>query len=312
MPRKIAVIGECMLELSEAPTSSKKNARDMTMSYGGDTLNTAIYLARYNVKVDYVTNLGDDPFSAWMVGQWLKEGVGCGLIGYIENAVPGMYLIDVDDSGERSFYYWRKNSPASKLFEDKRSSLELFSYLESYDYVFLSGISLAIMSDAARFTFLQLLSGYKSRGGTVIFDGNYRPSLWQSLDEARRSYELMYRLTDIALPTLEDESALFDRNNPEDVIARLQSLGVREIVLKMGPKGCLLATNGDQNQLIQTTPVPVIDSTAAGDSFNAGYLAARQSGLLPTDAAAEGHRLASIVIQHKGAIIPLDAMPVVG
>ena len=54
--------------------------------------------------------------------------------------------------------------------------------------------------------------------------------------------------------------------------------------------------------------VPVMDTTAAGDSFNAGYLAARLSGVNMIDAAKKGQKLAAKVIQHKGAVIPLSAM----
>jgi 2-dehydro-3-deoxygluconokinase len=52
-----------------------------------------------------------------------------------------------------------------------------------------------------------------------------------------------------------------------------------------------------------------VDTTAAGDSFNAGYLAARINGAMPRDAAAAGHRLAGAVIMAPGAVIPKDAMP---
>ncbi len=118
----------------------------------------------------------------------------------------------------------------------------------------------------------------------------------------------MYQLTDLALPTLEDEQALFGDNDKNEIINRIKTWGVSEIVLKMGGTGCQVVCN-DKSELVASHKVDVIDTTSAGDSFNAGYLAARLKGSSPQEAALEGHNLASVVIQHRGAIIPMHSMP---
>ena len=107
---RFASIGECMLELS---TLGDDN---YSMAYGGDTLNTAVYLARLGVEVDYVTALGDDPLSERMVEAWQAEGVGTRLVLQVPGRLPGLYLIRRDARGERSFYYWRDQAPARELF----------------------------------------------------------------------------------------------------------------------------------------------------------------------------------------------------
>lgn len=308
MPQTIAVIGECMLELSRQSSEPQDSAQSMRLSYGGDTLNSAIYLARQGIEVDYVTSLGDDPMSSWMVEQWSKEGVGCSLIDYQSDAVPGMYLIETDDSGERSFYYWRDSSPARRLFDDAGRANGLFEQFSNFGYLFLSGITLAIYSDSSRQRLFSLLSQYRDKGGKVIFDGNYRPKLWESREITKQAYESMYRLTDIALPTIDDEQALFGDADSDSVVKRLQSWGVQEIVLKMGEKGCLVTT-AESSETVPAKRVTPVDTTSAGDSFNAGYMAARFKGKSAADAALSGHGLASVVIQHKGAIIPAGAMP---
>ncbi len=307
MQGKVAIIGECMLELSHRP-GSDSSAQAMALSYGGDTLNTAIYLARRGVDVDYVTALGDDNMSSWMIEQWVKEGVGCDLVRMSKGRVPGLYMIQTDTNGERSFLYWRENSPARELFDNQADATALFTILKDYQSIYLSGITLALYNETARDCLFDLLSKYRDSGGQIIFDGNYRPSLWASEDIAKKSCERMFRMTDIALPTIEDEQMLFGDTDADAVIARLQSWGVDEVGLKMGAKGCLIATR-DSQMVVQSRKVDVVDTTSAGDSFNAGYLAARLSGKDPIAAAESGHNLASVVIQHRGAIIPLGLMP---
>ena len=308
MGKSIALLGECMLELSRQADADACQSLPMNLSYGGDTLNSAVYLARQGVAVDYVTALGDDPMSDWMLQQWESEGVGCDFVVRETGAVPGMYLIETDDLGERSFYYWRDNAPARRLLDQLEQSRSLFQRLHDHDYLGLSGISLAILSRASRHLLFELLAEYRSGGGKVVFDGNYRPRLWDSLGEAREFYESMYRLTDIALPTIEDEQAIFDDADQGEVIERLRSWGVTEVALKMGELGCLVATDGEL-ELVAANKITVVATTSAGDSFNAGYLAARLAGRSASDAVRAGHELAAIVIQHRGAIIPASAMP---
>lgn len=308
MPKNIALIGECMLELTRQTAVQVGRSLPMNLSYGGDTLNSAVYLARQGVAVDYVTALGDDPMSKWMVEQWGGEGVGCDLIDFQRSAVPGMYLIETDDQGERSFYYWRDSAPARRLFDDAAGADRIFAQLSDHACLCLSGISLAIYSESSRQRLYAKLAEYRSNGGKVIFDSNYRPKLWPSELVSRKNYEAMYRLTDIALPTIEDEQQVFGDADQASVIERLQSWGVGEIALKMGPQGCLVAS-AEAQELVAANKVAVVDTTSAGDSFNAGYLAARLKGQCVADAAKAGHRLASVVIQHRGAIIPVEHMP---
>lgn len=308
MPSNIAVIGECMLEVSRLPTEEAAGQLPAALSYGGDTLNTSVYLARQGVKVDYVTALGDDAMSGWMVDQWMAEHVGCHLVQRNPGAVPGLYMIEVDEHGERSFLYWRKGSPATKLFDDEESAEHLFSLLSSFGYIYFSGITLALYKAPALARFLAFLERFRSEGGKVLFDGNYRPKLWKSRASAADMYEEVYRLTDIALPTIEDEQMVFGNETPDAIIDRLQDWGVTETVLKMGGKGCLVATL-DSRDLVESNKVTVVDTTSAGDSFNAGYFASRIAGDDPITAAKAGHKLASVVIQHRGAIIPLEDMP---
>ena len=303
MAISVAVIGECMLELTRVKELVAGVQNPMSMNYGGDTLNTSIYLARNDIAVSYVTGLGDDVTSDWLVDEWQSEGVDCSLVSRMPRSVPGMYMINVDDQGERSFLYWRKDSPASRLFDDLAAAEKLFSQIAAFDYLYLSGISLAILQSEPRERLFSLLEKYRQQGGKLVFDGNYRPNLWPDIAIAQQAYLRMYRMTDVALPTLEDEELLFGLASGEAVMQAIRDCGVPEVVVKMGAAGCLTLHN-QEISFVAAELVEPVDTTAAGDSFNAGYLAARLNGSAGPAACSAGHALAARVIQHRGAIIP--------
>ncbi len=307
--KTIAVIGECMIELRPdiAAAGYSRPTIGAEIAYGGDTLNVAVYLARQGIDVEYVTLLGDDPLSDWMVREWRDNGVGCDLVRREKHGLPGMYWIDVDESGERSFHYWRTESPARRLINDDERRSWVFEQLSKFDSLYFSGISLSLYHEAARAKLYEFLAGYRQDGGKVFFDNNYRSRQWPDVGKAKEAFEAMYRLTDIALPTADDEKELFGDGTDDAVIERLRSWGVREIVLKRGADGSVVIDDST------ATPVPallvenVVDTTSAGDSFNAGYLAARFGGAEPEAAARNGSRVAAMVVQHRGAIVPRDA-----
>lgn len=308
MPKRIAVFGECMLEISLPPLSSSLSSVAANFAFGGDTLNMSVYMARLGAQVDYVTAIGDDKSSEWLLQRWAAEGVGCTHVIRNKGQQPGMYMIELDQYGERSFKYWRKNSPASAILDDPKQASAVFKALSTYDIIFLSGISLAILKPKAREALLEFLTDYRTRGGKVAFDCNHRPNLWADTDEAIEYYDKVYRITDIALPTFEDEQAVFGYQTPDEALQALAAKGVVEIILKMGEKGCYYTHQGEFG-LVPVQAVQVVDTTSAGDSFNAGYLARRLSGASVQDSCKAGHRIASIVVQHRGAIIPINMMP---
>lgn len=303
--KQVVALGECMIELREIAD------RTLRQSFGGDTLNTAIYLARLaggHYQVSYATGLGQqDRYSRQMEAEWAADGLGLEFISHIENRQPGLYTIQVDEQGERTFAYWRQHSAAKAYFAHPTSPLE--AQADNVDVLYVSGISLAILPEAGRARLLALMQRLRARGALVVFDNNYRPRLWESRDEAISMYDACYRLANMALITLDDEMAL--RGQEEDLaLTDVCAYPCDEVVVKRGARPCLIrCKDGSQIEIGAQRVSKVVDTTAAGDSFGAGYLAARLRGLDEASAARTGHALAATVIQHPGAIIPLEAMP---
>ncbi|WP_289851875.1 sugar kinase [Saccharophagus degradans] len=295
---RLAAIGECMLELSPA------NQTDYSLGFGGDTLNTAIYFARLGGEVDFVTALGDDHLSENMIRAWGKENVGTNLVKRTPGALPGLYMIQTDDEGERSFHYWRKNAPARTLIEDWP---EVLTSLNAFPAIYLSGITLSLYSPQSRIALFNFLDKYRAQNGQVIFDINYRPASWPDKTEALATFDEMLKRTDTALPSFDDEKLLHGEHSKTECLERYLTAGAKEVVIKDGVNGCLLHTNNQSVLLPVPAKVTPVDTTAAGDSFNGAYLAARLNGASAERAVTQGQACAALVIQHRGAIVPINA-----
>lgn len=304
----IALLGECMLELSLPQDRGEGASMPVVLSYGGDTLNTAVYLSRLGVPSYYFTALGDDALSQWMIEQWQQEGIHCQYVERVEARLPGLYAIENDASGERWFHYWRDRSPVRQLLKTPSQRKSLFDALKQFKTIYFTGITLSLFDDEDLSILFEFLQDYRGSGGVLAFDSNYRPKGWPDVERARKVFNRAYGLCDIALPTLDDELSLYPNSNEQDVVARLAALGIKEIIVKKGASGSTVYYQNEVADIGINVDVNAVDTTAAGDSFNAGFLAGRIKGLSSESSARLGHDLAGTVVQYKGAIIPRAAM----
>ena len=292
-------IGECMVELQNAIDGLYR------LGFAGDTLNTAWYVRALtqseSVGVDYLTAIGTDQLSQDMKAFLDIHRIGTHLIRQVPDRTVGLYLITLAGA-ERSFTYWRDQSAAKLLAHDPAF---LRSALSKANYIYFSGITLAILSPEHRANFLSVLGDLKLAGATVVFDSNSRRRLWPSDSAMREAIVAGYKVSTLALPTFDDEQSMFGDNQPIDCLKRIADYGVPEIVVKDGPKPCLVMAEGD---LITVTPEPVksvVDTTGAGDSFNAGYIASRLANETPSNAAKFAHKIAGRVICTRGALLDI-------
>ena len=298
---KVACFGEVMIELmfDDLPADAKANI-------AGDTFNTAVYLRRVlesEHSVDYVTALGDERLSEKIAKAIAHHGIGTERIRRSKDKLPGVYSITLDTQGERSFSYWRSESAARCMFETVHGPD--FQCLEGFDVIYASGISLAILPDATRRAFFNWLKHFRKEGGRFAFDSNYRPALWENRELAAERTDAAWTLCDIALPSLDDEMALFAETE-NDVISRFKGYSHATGAIKRGSRAPILL--GSTEAPNQSYPVVsnVVDTTAAGDSFCGGYLATFLNYADSGKAVVAGHQLASAVIQSKGAIVQTD------
>lgn len=299
MSKRIVIMGECMVELYQLVDNVYHQ------NFAGDVFNTAVYLKRTcenPVDVQFFTAVGTDLISDKLVRAVEREKIDTSLMLRTKTARPGLYMINTDAFGERSFVYWRDSSAAKQVMQCFDAQLS-YNAVKGCDMFYFSGITLAILSDADRTQLFELVKQLKADGSQIIFDPNYRPALWPNADAAKAAFIQAYSLSDLALPGLDDHKVLFGAQTTNDVVEQLAQLGVNEIIVKDGKNG-INGRFAQQSFTAAAHPVKkVVDTTAAGDSFNGGYLAARLGGIAPQYAVKFAARLAGFVVEHTGAIV---------
>ena len=300
---RISIIGEVMLELTHP------GGQGARLSFGGDTLNTAVYLARLGLAPHYISALGTDPYSDSMIRDFEQECVQTEFLLRHPIKLPGLYAVRTDHTGERSFHYWRSDSAARAFFELPEHKNAL-AFAAQADWLYLTGITLSIFKPAERRELVSIAREVRARGGSVVFDPNYRPTAWPDADAAWDAMSEFASLATLALPTIEDENALHGQAPGEIHAARWHALGVQDVVMKCGPQGAIVYQGGREPIRIAVDQVVTpVDTTGAGDSFNAGVIAALIKGACLADAVRSGNKLAGCVVQHPGAIAPRSQRP---
>jgi len=298
----VVAFGECMVEVGlTGPTQA-------AIGYAGDAFNTTVYLRRQGLSARFGTTVGEgDPFSAGIMRLMTEEGIDAGLVRAAPGRLPGLYAIDRDETGERRFFYWRAESPARDYFAMADLGA-LQAAVTSAKLVYVSGVTLAIVGEAGRGELVRLLAQAKAAGVAVAYDPNHRPQLWASREQAREATEAVLPLCRYISAEVSDLQGLYGQA-AETLLAAWADLDA-EVVIRTPDHDVTVREAGSQVRVRHDPPVRALDTTGAGDAFNAGYLAARLRGLDPRASVLAARRLANIVVQHIGAIIPRPAMPV--
>jgi 2-dehydro-3-deoxygluconokinase len=301
-PDKIVCIGEAMVEFAANPDGSWQQG------FAGDTLNVAWYLSALSGsgrQIEYLTRLGVDGFSDRMINFMRNGNIGTAFIKRDAARKPGLYTIETDERGERSFAYWRGQSAARHLADDVAS---LEAALKVASLVYFSGITLAIIGREGRRNLLSALSQCRQNGSRIAFDPNARPALWQTPEEMRSATMEFARLCDVILPTFDDEAAVFGDASLQATLKRYSGAGCKEIAVKDGTRPVFWQAGGKTGKITIEHPLKPVDTTGAGDSFNGGYLAARFEGRTVEQAIQAGQRVACRVVMQRGALVPRAAI----
>jgi 2-dehydro-3-deoxygluconokinase len=296
---RILLIGECMVEFSP------KEDGDFKLGFAGDTFSTAWYLRHLlptDWTVQYFTNIGDDQLSVDMLNFMKQSEIDITHVKIMERMNVGLYVISLN-KGERSIIYWRNTSAARTLADDP---IRLANATQDVDCVFFSGITLAILAENARDAFLQHMAQLRNNGVLVVFDPNIRKRLWTSDDETRHWISRAYAVANVALPSFADKADIFGDLDVVGTAERIKEAGAEEIVVKNGGDACFFQTANASGLVLPHESVVVVDTTGAGDSFNAGYIASKMMGATPSVSVQRANDLAAKVIAEYGALVAVE------
>jgi len=297
LSKTFLAVGECMVEMAPTGEGTYK------MGFAGDTLNTAWYARKClpdTWSVGYFTAVGRDQVSSRMLGFLQSSGIETGEVRVLDDRTVGLYLIQLEGS-ERSFAYWRSQSAARLLAADRE---HLEQSMSKAGLVYFSGITLAILPPADRESFLKCLKLARDGGTKTAFDPNLRPRLWEDAATMRDCVTEAAGLCDFVMPSFEDEFAHFKDQTPKESAERYLQAGAGMVVVKNGSEEVVWASEGELRSF-QPGPVSnVVDTTAAGDSFNAAFLAEFLTSGNVSASVEAGAGLAGRVIQHRGALVP--------
>lgn len=298
-PLTVLSVGEAMVELSPGDLPGSWN-----VGYAGDTLNTAWYLRRLlprDREIGYLTRIGQGGFSQQLFDFIADAGIRTERITVDPMREVGLYAIDLRD-GERSFTYWRSDSAARGLADDPAALQDAFAHA---GLIYLSGITAAILPPAGREILARALAVARQGGAQIVFDTNIRPRLWQDPETLRTQITRFAGLADLVLPSMDEEAVHFGDARPQDSIARYLSAGARQVVVKDSGRPVHYGGAEGEGCVADLPRIQPVDTTAAGDSFNAGYIAARIAGDAVSDAIRAGHDVARRVIQARGALVEI-------
>ncbi|MGS2720998.1 sugar kinase [Paraglaciecola aestuariivivens] len=290
--------GECMLELVN------QSSTQLGKSFAGDLYNSCVYLKRAfnDLDIAFMSCVGQDKLSHELLDRLAQEQINTDFLPQISTHHLGAYMVITDDVGERSFLYWRNDSAAKHIMS--ALSEQQSEALNSAGLFFFSGISIAILPESQRTLFWHKLAQMKRAGVTIVFDPNYRPQLWESVEVAKHHIEKALQLADVLLPGVDDFEKLYGFSEVEQCIEFCLEFEPKELVMKHGEKNLhIVHANGTEVVPIVAND-NVVDTTSAGDAFNGVYLGSRVSGYAPKTAALAASAASSKVIETPGAIMP--------
>ncbi|WP_025254054.1 sugar kinase [Alteromonas sp. ALT199] len=300
--KRLMAIGECMVELVHSAGDSYQ------LGFAGDTLNALIYAKRWkpDTECSFFSAIGTDTFSNQMMKFFELHGINTSMVARSKNRNVGLYSIVTDQYGERSFDYWRDQSAAKVMMSLHKAQSNA---LEAMDMVYFSGIGLSILSDADKEELLALIEAHRAKGALVAFDSNYRASMWNGSQHAQIWFDKAYRISDIALPGLDDHKSVYQHQNVNDVVEYLTKVGCSEYVVKAGTEGMYGYKDKRLVHHRVFNPAPTqVDTTAAGDSFAGVYLISRLTGDTMAQSIQAADMAAREVVQHTGAIVSANAI----
>lgn len=300
----VLCLGEALIDFIADATGSLTTVSRFLKCAGGAPANVAVGVARLGVPCGFIGKVAADPFGDFLVTTLQTNGVDTRRMVRSRDAPTALAFVSRAASGERDFLFYRNPCADLQLTEQ---DLPL-DWLQRARFLHIGGVSLS--SEPSRQATLRAIQYAKVNRVVVTFDPNLRLELWKGgLAECRQVVRSALSFTETFLPSEEELLLLMNTNDLDKAISQVLDLGPRVVCVKQGSRGAFVAvksaTGRFEGSRQAAFTVPVVDTTGAGDGFNAGLVAGLASGMTLPMAVRQGTGVAALVITKKGAMSAL-------
>lgn len=300
----VLCLGEALIDFITETTGPLSTAPRFLKCAGGAPANVAVGIARLGVPCGFIGKVAADPFGDFLVAALQTNGVDTRRMVRARDAPTALAFVSRTAGGERDFLFYR-NLCADLQLTEKDLPLD---WLQQARFLHIGGVGLS--SDPSRQATLRAIEYAKANRVVVSFDPNLRLDLWKDgLAECRQVVQNALRFTEIFLPSEEELLVLMNTKDLDKAVSQVLELGPRVVCVKQGPKGAFVTIKSPDGRLEgfrqAAFMVPVVDTTGAGDGFNAGLVAGLASGMSLPVAVRQGTGVAALVITKKGAMSAL-------
>ena len=297
-------IGEVGLDFIASEPVPYIEASTFVKCFGGAPMNTAVGVSRLGVSSGAIAAVGDDPFGEYIINELKKNRVDTShIIIKKRTRTTIAFVINQPITGEKTSFFYRK----PWVGQTADSALELndidFQYISKARVVHVSGHSLS--QNPARKAILSAVKYAKENGVQISFDPTLRADCWNSEATIKKMYIQMLRIADIATFSDEESRFMFGTNDPIEVAGKALKFGVSIVGVKRGSKGSLIKSKEGPEIFVPAFKVDVIDTTGAGDGWDAGLLVGLLRGFGLEESATIANAVGALVVTKRGAITAL-------
>ena len=272
--------------------------------FGGAPMNTLVGIARLGVSTGAITAVGDDPFGRFLIDELRKNNVDTSHVSIKRGVRTTIsFVANEPISGERTFIFYRRpwirdTSDSSLTPQDIDRG-----YISKAEILHVSGFALS--QNPSRRAILGAVSSAKKSGVKISFDPTLRTDVWNSETTLRKTYQRMLKLSDIATFSKEEAEFILSTGDPKEAAQKALKYGVRIVGIKLGSKGAYLRTGEGVTISAPAFRVKAVDTTGAGDGWNAGLLVGLSKGWDLEKCVKIANAVGALVVTKYGAITAL-------
>jgi fructokinase len=265
--KKVFCIGETLIDF--IPAQKDKSLKDVTnfeRVAGGAPMNVAIAVAKYGGKSVMLTKIANDYFGEYILDVLKENGVDTSYCLRSDEGETGLAFVSVDQNGERSFNFYRKNA-ADLLLSSEEVKSEWFQQGDLLHFC-----SVDLIESPMKQTHKKVIEDFRKKGGIVSFDPNVRLPLWPDVESCRQTINEYLPMADILKVSDEELTFITGIETEDEAIEALFVGNVKVVVYTRGSMGAVIYLKNGEKYEDHGFKVTIADTTGAGDAFIGGFL----------------------------------------